>query len=193
MGCVVCVGTVEPRWASSRPAPQPLWFYSSLSLHSSSSFAPQDPSQLWKALPGENQLSPKLPQDGATNSRLGFCQLLQKGEKTQNRDKVSQETAGRPPPQASSVPLRCDSAPQGDPQGLFSPLWQVPWFGSYLLCCPSPCCLSLLAHLPASLSICLSLPPSLLSPLFTCAICLPSSSANLMLLHLTQVHLKKKL
>lgn len=119
---------------------------------------PQDPSQLWKALPGENQLSPKLPQDGATNSRLGFCQLLQ-GEKRRTGQGVPGDSWA-PLPQASSVPLRCDSgSSRVTLRALFSPLWQVPWFGSYLLLSVSlllvsPCSSSSIPlHLPVSPSV----------------------------------------
>lgn len=191
-GCVSVCGNSWARWASPRPAPQPLVLLFTFSPQRQL-LCPQDPSQLWKALPGENQLSPKLPQDGATNSRLGFCQLLQ-GEKNAEQDKVSQETAGRPPPQASSVPSGVTLAPPGWPSGpCFHPCSRCHGLAPTSSRCPSPCCLSLLAHLPASLSICLSLPPSLLSPSLHLCYLSSSSSANLMLLHLTQqVHLKKK-
>ena len=102
------------------------------------------------------------------------------------------------PPQASSAPLRCDSGPSRVTlRALFSPLWQVLWFGSYLLLLSISLslCLSLFIfqHPPPSVS--LSLPVSLslsFLPIFTCALS-SYSSANLMPLHLTQqVHLKKK-
>lgn len=82
--------------------------YSSLSSHSGSSFAPKILPALESTSRG-NQLSPKLPQDGATNSRLGFCQLLQ-GEKTQNRTRCPRRQLGALAPKHLLFP-RCDSAP----------------------------------------------------------------------------------
>lgn len=165
-----------------------LHFLSTVGLH-----WPPNPSQPLKAhLKEENQLSPKLPPDGTTSSWLGFYGLPSRKGNSDLEDKAPWKTL--------LTSLFCSSrvtlASPGRPSGLY--FW-LSGRQSNLALPPSCCsCLpisSLLVHLPAALSICLSLllSPSLslfISDSVSLPISLslsvlrlsPSSSANLMLL-----------
>ena len=154
-------------------------------LHFVSTAAAPLPPRASPAFESTSRRKPAIPQ---TATR--WCHKLTTGllpapsRRNAEQTRCPKRQLSDPPPQASSAHLRCDSGPSRVTlRALFSPLWQVLWFGSYLLLLSISLslCLSLFIfqHPPPSVSLPLCLPQSLLSSyLYLCSVFILLSKPN---------------